>query len=162
MSAPREMRGVWVTGFEESIFLPDVESIALVRETGESWADKRWAAIDFDDERKIYDSLGLERTPQWRRCPHAIHIAFVGRRATEDLERYGLRPTYFAVDQLLKARWIGVVQTRGVAGYDRQCATPAPTAQEMKALDEADNRRLKESGQMISGDEVGFSPGNGH
>lgn len=142
----RPMRGVWYTGFEESGFISDVDSVPLVR-------DLNGPSPEFDTFLEIDTKAAMKQigAPEIERCPRAVAVEFVGRRSAKPGPYYtGGDNHVVVVDRLLSAKLLGRVRTRGLRGYDNQCETPAPSDDQLKALDEADWKRCEAAGQCIS------------
>ena len=109
------MRGVWYYGFEESGFVPNVQTVPLLRRMHVKWRELD-TVLDVDLEqvtrvRRV--KLGLP-------CTTAITIDFIGREAVLP-EGSSVQPTanrIIAVDRVLDARLVGIVRT---VGRPRQC-----------------------------------------
>lgn len=109
------MRGVWFTGFEESGFIADVDSVPPEREIGPG------ANREFETFLEIDAAAALRRIgqPAMTRCTRAVAIEFIGRRSREPGPYYaGLRDHVVVVDRLLSARLLGTVATRNLPGYE--------------------------------------------
>ena len=141
----KRMKGVWFTGFEESGFIPNADSVSLVRTADSVGAEFR-TALELDAS-PVMKRLGL---PTQDRCTRAVAIDFVGREAIERGPYYtGNNDHLVVVNRLIGARYLGRVRTVGLPGYDLQCATPAPTDAQIKAMDEANWEACEAAGQCI-------------
>ena len=150
MGPQKRMHGVWYTGFEESGFVPDVRTVPLERTLDGETPEYR--TMLENDAVEALRELGL---PEEDRCIRAVAIEFLGRRSVKPGPYYvGPDDELIAVDRLLGGRLIGRVRTRGLPGYDEQCATPTPSAGQLKAMDDADWRKCREAEQCITFDEL--------
>lgn len=104
------MRGVWFRGFEESGFIPNVDSVALHREMSAHSANPEFNIfLDIDDD-KAYRRMGVNRCGGTT-CAYAI--TFVGRRTRHAGAYYSGEGNHVVVvDALLSGRLLGRVTTR--------------------------------------------------
>lgn len=116
------MYGVWYTGVEESGFAPDANAVPLIRDIDghnlemETFLDATDVALDVKR---------LTGEPDRERCTRAFWLEFIGRRsAGMDLEEneIAIVKQVIVVDRLLSAKYLGRVRTKGVPGYDSECA----------------------------------------
>lgn len=120
---PQRMRGVWITGFEESGFIPGVEVVPLERRIGQDSANPEFDILLEIDHEAVMRQLGQpERVPHTR----AVAIEFIGRRSREPGAYYTSEGNHvIVVDRLLSARLLGRVWTRiEIPGCEGECAGP--------------------------------------
>ena len=134
------MHGVWYTGFEESGFVENVDAVPLTR-------DIRGSNPDFDislDADTVFAEIKRKTgQPARHRCIRAFRLDFVGRRSASMGLKEGqisMTKQVIVIDRLVSAKYLGLIRSKGVPGYDKQCATPQPSAAEIKAMDAADLR----------------------
>jgi hypothetical protein len=115
--APKRMHGVWYNGFEESGFVPNVNTVSLDRDVVK---DRHRPEFDtfLDTGDLDIRKFGI---PPYRHCTQAIAIDFVGRRSQKRGPYYtGTDNHVVAVDKLLSARLIGEVHDR-LPNRPRRC-----------------------------------------
>jgi hypothetical protein len=103
MQAPKVMTGVWITGFEETFFIPGATSMP-------DRNDPRRYMIWFDvDGNRVGKLLGRELVID--RYYRAIALTFVGRRSKYPLsiDCHGGRDYLVVADWVVKARDLGIV-----------------------------------------------------
>jgi hypothetical protein len=128
MGPPMEMKGVWHTGSEESGFVPNVDSVSLIRERPDKLENvgPEWKTVlESHDSTALLHQLGLVQSDP---CPRAIEIKFIGRRAAVPFAKSEFGDEVVVVDKLQSGRLIGRVRTHGLAGYDQECASPEQEA----------------------------------
>ena len=115
LGPPKRMRGVWYYGFEETGFMPDVRTVSLMRRPHIKWPELE-TVLDVD----LMQVMQARRIKLGLPCTTAISIDFIGREAV--LPKGGVvqpRATrIIAVDRVLDARLVGIVQT---IGRPKQC-----------------------------------------
>ena len=116
------MHGVWYVGVEESGFVPDANNVPLIRDI-----DGRNREIEtfLDATDVASDVKRLTGQPDRERCTRAFRLEFIGRRSAgmglkED--EISIVKQVIVVDRLLSAMYLGKMRTRGVPGYDSECA----------------------------------------
>jgi hypothetical protein len=102
------MRGVWYTGFEESLFIPGIDTVALHREIGRNTSNPEFDTwLDIDREEAL---SRMRLTVDFR--SRAFAITFVGRRSLPHRNLDGSVATQIViVDALLSGRLLGEVET---------------------------------------------------
>lgn len=123
------MHGVWYTGVEESGFVPNADSVPLIRDI-EGRNPEFETSLDASDVR--HDIIRLSGKPDRERCTRAFQLEFLGRRSkTMSLKKneISLVQQVIVVDRLFSAKYLGKVRTKGVPGYDSECAEAGQTTQ---------------------------------
>ena len=120
--AAERMHGVWYVGVEESGFVPDANNVPLIRDI-EGRNPEMETFLDATDV--AFDVKRLTGQSDRERCTRAFRLEFIGRRSAgmglkED--EISIVKQVIVVDRLLSAMYLGKVRTRGVPGYDSECA----------------------------------------
>lgn len=116
----RVMRGVWFMGFEESGFIPDVDSVPLHRVIGGNSENPEFDIVLDIDEVEALRRMG--RSGCRGTCAYAIK--FIGRRSRHPGNYYSGEGNHVVVvDALLTGRLLGRVMTRiDMRGCEGECA----------------------------------------
>ena len=115
----QNMRGVWYVGIEESGFVPNANSVPLVRTIDQVMLD---TFLDADSVEK--DVVRLAGRPNRDHCTRVYRLEFIGRRAQHPIESFWGKETQIIVaDQIVSARYLGRIKTIG-GSYERECTGP--------------------------------------
>lgn len=102
MEAPKVIKGVWVTGFEETSFLPNAKALPDRNDR------RRYRMmLDIDPER-VSKLLGRQLVD---RDYHAVRLTFVGRQSEYPLaiDCYGGRDYLIVADWVIRAQYLGKI-----------------------------------------------------